>query len=195
MERSFIYISNYTNDDSLILKSLYSSVNPKHLFKTDTVFETHKRYRNYTLNEMHFSRKNNPVTSALIVAQSNDILEKMLKNMRNSIWWNPEALFLIVNDLDDGCNMAHLFLITVWSFNILSAIYLCCDSNNQCKLYTFNPYTSLAPTFWTRIGDDNFADKYWTLFQRPFENVTSIEAVFAYGEYILNHIIKILFHH
>lgn len=161
---------------------------PKNLLKADAniMFETDERYRNYTLNDMYLSRKNDPVKSAVIVASSNDILKKMLEDIRNSIWWNHEAHFLIINDdVENGCDLAHLFLKTVWSFNILSAIYLCNNFNNEPKLFTFNPYTNLAPTFWNR--DVNFLDKYWTLFQHQFKSSSqSFESLFSHSEYI-NH--------
>lgn len=121
---------------------------PMYLFGTDknAVFQTHTRYRNYTLNEMHLSRKNDPATSAFIVVSSNTTLAMILEGMKNSIWWNHEARFLIVNEnFDNGCEVANLFFSTVWAFNILSAIYLCYNSDRQLMLYAFNPYTSLAP--------------------------------------------------
>lgn len=159
-----------------------------YLFEADknVTFKTHKRYSNYSINESHFSRKNYPATGIVIVTPSNTILSIILEDMRNSIWWNHEARFLIAyQDVDNGCHMARLVLSTVWAFNILSAVYLCFNPNSQLMLYTFNPYTSLAPKFWNKVQDDDSLNKRWTLFRHSFESLQSLESWFTNGEKIL----------
>lgn len=142
-----------------------------YLFATNehSIFKMYKRYRNYTLNKMHLIQKNDPATSVVIATPSNTNLAMVLEDMRDSIWWNHEALFLMVNEnFDNGCRMARLLLSTIRAYNILSAIYLCYGSNNnQLMLYPSNPYTSLAPAFWNKVNDDHFSNESWTLFQHP----------------------------
>lgn len=179
MINNFIFISDSTYDDSFILKSSFLSITPIHLIDTDennNMFETQTRYRSFTPNEMHLRKKNYLATSVVIVASSNTIIAKMMNDMKNSVWWNHEALFLVVNeDAEKSCHMARSFLNAVWTSNILSAIYVCNNCNNQPMLYTFNPYTSLAPKFWDKVRDDHSSDKYWTLFQHQFDFSQSFE--------------------
>lgn len=126
------------------------------------------------------------MTSALIVTSSNTNLTTILEDMKNSIWWNHEAFFLIVNkNFENGCDIAHAISSAVWDFNILSAVYLCNDFNKQLVLYTFNPYTSLAPTFWNRVQTDHLSNEYWALFQSPLESSQSLATLFAHSEYVL----------
>lgn len=189
MKKNFIFISNTVADDSFMLNLLSSSMTPMYLFETHENglknFETHERYRNYSINELHLSRPNNPATSAVIAISSNTNLSMILEGMRNSIWWNPEALFLIVNkNLANGCNMAELFLKTVWAFNILSAIYMCYNLKNQAMLYTFNPYNNLAPKFWNKRECDYFSNEYWTMFQHSLEFASFLETLSDDSKYI-----------
>lgn len=156
-------------------------------FGTDEhdIFETHKRYRNYTLNEMHLSRKNDPATSAVITASSVDIVKMILDNMRSSVWWNHEARFFIVNtNFYNGCDQANLFLNTIWAHNVLSVIYLCYGRYNQPILHTFNPYTNLAPQFWNEIEDDQFLNEYWTPFEHPLESLQPFETLVDQSKYM-----------
>lgn len=186
-KKNVIFISNKTMDNSVLLESLYSSRTPTYLFEAgeNSMFQTHEQYRNYTINEMHFRRMNNPATSAVIVASSNDTLAMILKEMKDSIWWNHEAFFLIVNgDSDNGCYSAPAFLSTAWAFNILSAIYLCYDSNGEIILYTFNPFTSLAPMFWNKTHNE-YSNKDWTLLQHPLESLQTLETLLVHRKYDL----------
>lgn len=175
MEKNVIFIRNNSTDYAFDLKFLSSSMIPMYLFENNgnglRYFEAHKRYRNFTINELHLRKKNDPITGAVIAASSNATLSLILEGMSNSIWWNHEALFLIINkDLDNGCNIADLFLGTVWAFNILSAIYVCYNLDNHPTLYTFNPYTSLAPKFWNKSEDVHFPNTHWSMFQHSLES-------------------------
>lgn len=61
--------------------------------------------------------------------------------------------------------MAQLFLEIAWSLNVLSAIYLCETINHQILLYTFNPFSNLAPEFWHIVRKDTFTNDSWTLLE------------------------------
>lgn len=182
VKKNFIFMSDNETDDFFVLRLLHPSMTPMYMFETNknAIFQTHKRYRNYSLNEEHLAKKNDPVTTAVIFASSNDILTMILQDLRDSVWWNHEAFFLIINkNSDNSCRLARLFLSTTWAFNILSATYICHDSDSQLILYTFNPYTSLAPKFWNEIRTDNVSNKYWTLFEHQVESVRSFETLLA----------------
>lgn len=161
---------------------------PVYLFETDgnglKNVEAHERYCNYSISELHLSRPNDPATSAVIAVSSNANLSMILEGMQNSICWNHEALFLIVNEhFANGCDMAHSFLSRVWAFNILSALYMCYNLQNQPTLYTFNPYTSLAPKFWNKTDVDHSSNKYWTMLQHSFESPQLFETSFNDSKY------------
>ena len=89
--------------------------------------------------------------------------------MSESIWWHHEVFFLIVNkDTTNGCQLSNEFLSAIWSVNVLSALYLCKEWNNQLLLYTFNPYADMAPNIWQKI---------------PNKNIFSLDYRFSFGKY------------
>ena len=83
--------------------------------------------------------------------------------IRESIWWNHDAYFIVINtDIDNGCKMFDEFLKVIWSVNVLLVLYLCTNRKNGNLLYTFNPYADLAPNSWTKIPG---IDTNWTMFR------------------------------
>lgn len=158
---------------------------PLTLFETDknTTFNEHQRFReNYVFNETHFRPKIFPTTSVTVIVPSTGVLVALLKATKDSIWWNHEARFLIINPKRNGCQTARLILSTLWEFNILSATYLSREQHDQPLLYTFNPYTSFAPTFWRNVQDNSFSNNRWTLLEHTLEESNTL----AHGEYIYN---------
>lgn len=154
------------------------------LFATDmnNTFSEYQRLREtYILNETHVSQKIIPATGVVIVLSSTEILATILRDMKESIWWNHEALLLIINENANSCQMARVFLRTLWDFNILWATYLCRKRTNQLSLYTFNPYSSLAPIFWRKVDDGILSSENFTLFEHPLERSHFL----AYSKYIL----------
>ena len=82
--------------------------------------------------------------------------------MRDSLWWNHAALYLIVNnDSPNSCEEAATFLDIVWNFSILSAIYLC-----KITLNYMNPYTEIAPMLWQKVTYSS-GNKRLTFFHYP----------------------------
>lgn len=121
---------------------------------------------------------NYPATSVVIDVPSNETLASTLEDMKRSIWWNHESHFLLVNEnSDNGCQMAHVLLSTIWSFNVLSAVYLCTNSNHQIMLYSFSPYTSVVPTFWNATQSDNSSNNHWTLLEHLLEQPYELSLV------------------
>lgn len=122
------------------------------------ISEEHKRFQKiYVLNETHVSRMNYPAKRFIIIASSTETLKIALQNIKNSIWWNHDALFLII-----GNDCA----------NISLALYLCQNTNGQFVLYTFNPYTNMAPKFWNIVRADLLPEESWTLFEHPVASIS-----------------------
>lgn len=180
-----ILLGDFSDCNSDIFKALFSSVTPVDLIRIEKndVIRKHKRLRtDYVLSEAHFKIKNDPATSIIISASSNDSLAMAFENLRDSIWWNHEALFLIINKkLEDNCRQAGAFLATAWSYNILSAIYLCTDSFERLFIYTFNPFNDMAPQFWRRVKVNYLLINYKTLLVHPV-NASDISS-FIYSKY------------
>ena len=153
------------------------------------ILKRNKRFQNiYTLNETHVRAKIHPISSVTIVVSTIPHLIEILNDLRDSIWWNHEALFLIINtDPEPSCQIAEIFLRTLWTFNILFAVYLCRDLNDQVFLYTFNPYASISPESCKKAHIDNFYSEPWTLFFLPI--ITNFWDSNSNSEYIFHEIL------
>ena len=58
-------------------------------------------------------------------------------------------MFLLVNeDLDGGCWNVTDVLRLAWSFNVLTAVYVCRDSKGRINLFDFNPFANAAEGAW-----------------------------------------------
>lgn len=180
---STIFYGNWSEGDSVILRSSFSSITPKPLIKLNSndVFIGHKApRRDYVLNKAQFSAQNEPITSAVISISTNEGLATALEGLKHSIWWNYEALFLLVNERwHDSCFEAYDFLKTMWSFHVLSAIYFCRDSFQQLFIYTFNPYTDAAPKFWSTRETGFGLLENWTLFQHSLDAEAGSPFIFS----------------
>lgn len=180
-KKNTIILKNRDENDSFLPITMLAST-PLNLFamNTNNTFQKQQRFhRNFEINETHVRQRMNSVTSVGVFISSTELLGAILKGLKNSVWWNHEALFLIINGNENGCQMARLFLSTLWNFNILWVTYLCRKRNNQLLLYTFNPYTSLAPIFWKKVQDNHFSNEHWTLLEHPLEESLS------YREYMV----------
>lgn len=167
-----IIITSLREENSKDLSLLFSSVRPSTAFENgSSIFEKHRRLRKaYVINETSFYNKNNPTESVTIIVSSVEIFVEVLENIKDSIWWNHEAKFLIINkDSKNSCNRAYAFLKTVWTFNILSVVYLCRTQNDRLMLYTFNPYSKSVPKVWNEVRGGARTDEYWTLLEHPIE--------------------------
>lgn len=156
----------------MILLGTWSSEDLKYVNKMElpfiliTSFESNE-LKNYerlpmsiVINETTFERLNYPVTNVGIKISSMTELQKMLRGFRSSIWWNHEALVLIINqDIENRCNSPDLFIDAAWNMNLLNVMYLCHEEDLQLSLYSFNPYGKIAPKFWKVISrsTDRFA--------------------------------------
>lgn len=160
-------------DDSHLLNSLSSSHIPVNVFSitNTTALGDHKRFRHvYELNETLVAEKIYSASSVTIYVCSDKTLQKNLKELRESLWWNHEAYFVLVDtDFNDSCSKARAFLNVEWIFNLLFVVYICRNSNDQLMFYAFNPYTGSGPKFWNILQSDNLTDETWSLLEYRIE--------------------------
>lgn len=76
-------------------------------------------------------------------------LRMALDALKKSVWWNVYGFFMIQKIHLNSCSEAYDYLKVAWSFNILSVIFICMDSNLKFLSFTFNPYNDRAPMIWT----------------------------------------------
>ena len=87
----------------------------------------------------------------VITPSSSTSLKKTLQVVKNTLWWNHMASFLIIDSptpLHNGCSKAFNILWTAWKMNILHATYICQHESKGPLIYSYNPYTNQAPLSW-----------------------------------------------
>ena len=87
----------------------------------------------------------------VVIASSSTSLKKTLQDVKNTLWWNHMASFLIIDSptpLNNGCSKAFNILWTAWKMNILHATYICQHESKGALIYSYNPYTNQAPLPW-----------------------------------------------
>ena len=182
-------IGDSTVDKKFILRTSFSYYIPTNLidFNNDIFWKQYTRYRRSSrLNETHINNKNYPAMHVIITEPTNESFKMLLHHFKESIWWNHEALFLIINKhIYNNCTHARTILEIMWSFNILSAVYLCINQKNNVSLYTFNPYNNIAPKFWNVTLSNNLNSR-WTLLEHQFEAMDKL--LFTDRKYNINSI-------
>ncbi|RLZ02185.1 Ionotropic receptor 116 [Cephus cinctus] len=111
------------------------------------------------------------VNAFLINANSIKILDKVMTKLQNSIWWNSLGLFIAMetNPKTNGCTKASDFIWSMWSYGVLSSIFLCLDELDTPRIYTFNPYDDYAPSSWTRVHRSHSRNGHpWTLYRQEY---------------------------
>ena len=179
------YCFQETNEPTMIIQSQYDSNSVPlisfHEKLSSTILFTSNiptvakslLYENYTKSE------ESRVSSVIITTSNIKKFNTLLEDLKNSMWWNSNARYLIINDdVENSCKMSHLFLNITWSFKILSAAYLCMDKNKQIHMNTFNPYSRFAPMFWQTISNSNFESESWTLMKHSFESSPEVTSIF-----------------
>ncbi|OXU26795.1 hypothetical protein TSAR_005157 [Trichomalopsis sarcophagae] len=141
-------------------------------FFGNEVLQKHKRLRDvYVLDDVNVRQVVYPVTTAIVAVSRANRLEKILEDLKNSIWWNHEANFIIVNSDDiNSCQMARTFLTITWTYKMMYVLYLCMSSKG-ILLYTFNPFTDSAPNGWIKIQNESL-NNYWTLYENSLDAIT-----------------------
>lgn len=77
-------------------------------------------------------------------------LKTALQVMKKSTWWNAYGFFMIQKIYLNSCIEAYDYLKIVWSFNILSVIFICMDLESKIRIHTFNPYSDFASAGWAK---------------------------------------------
>ena len=180
-----IFASNDSSSASTFLKTIFYFSTPLYLFgiNENSIFDKHKRPLNVEVfNENYIRKIVYPATSFILFIITGSDLFMMMDNIKDSIWWNHEVLFLIINNnLKNSCQMANLFLKIIWHFNILSAIYLCQNMHNELFIYTFNPFEKYDSNFWRAVN----STKYWTLLKHPIQQPFNMSDYRKYIKIIL----------
>ena len=167
--KNAIFAGNYSSSASTFLETVFYYLTPLYVFgeNENSIFDKNKRLLNVEVfNESYVRKIVYPATSFILFVKSDSNLSMMMDNIRDSIWWNHKALFLIINNLENSCQMANTFLKIIWNFNILSAIYLCQSMHDhELFIYTFNPFEKYDSNFWRAVN----STKYWTLLKHPIQ--------------------------
>ncbi|KAJ8686758.1 hypothetical protein QAD02_022552 [Eretmocerus hayati] len=80
-------------------------------------------------------------------------LEIALVKLKKSVWWNAGGFFFIeYGSSPNHCKDLDSFFDVIWDLNILSVVVACLNSNFSTDLYSYNPFSERAPTFWHKIG-------------------------------------------
>ena len=100
-------------------------------------------------------------------------LEKNLRYLKTSKWWNHMASFLIIDTpkpRDQACSKAFQVLSTAWKMNLLHAKFICHHRSNGTLIYSYNPYTEKAPLPWQLEKTYKKDDAHpWTLLVRSYQ--------------------------
>lgn len=144
-------------------------------------YQKHTCSRNiYKLNDNNVALEMQTADIFIIHERNLLLLNMTFSRLKNSTWWNNEGFFLIVNvDPTFGCENASFFLKTAWDYNILSAVYVCNNSERGTTLYTFNPYGNHAPNSWEKhaVHKGQF-DHPWTTFSRLHNSSSKLEILY-----------------
>ena len=116
--------------------------------------------------------------SFVVIAFSTESIKQTLQVIRNSLWWNHMASFLIIDSptpLDHGCSKAFKILSNAWKMNLLYAKFLCHHESKGPLIYSYNPYTNEAPHPWQLEKTYRIKNKHpWTLLVRRYEDSEEI---------------------
>lgn len=110
-------------------------------------------------------------------------LKLALHKLKESIWWNVYGFFTIQKIQLNSCNEAYDYLKVIWSFKILSTIFVCKGLDSRIELHTFNPYSDYAPVVWKKYDASKQVNGHpFYLFKydhTDFDGRFSFEYIFA----------------
>ncbi|XP_017766349.1 PREDICTED: uncharacterized protein LOC108555285 [Eufriesea mexicana] len=125
-------------------------------------------YNRYT--SLHLLRK---LDHFVVIASSQPMLRLLLQRIKDSSWGNFNGFHILIDRRTEerGCANAHTFLWTAWEYDRLSTIFLCIDPIHGLVLYTYNPYSSMAPRAWKQAGYyEGRSGHPWLLLRRKYRN-------------------------
>lgn len=108
----------------------------------------------------------------LLITSTLENLYELLINLKNDFTiWDVDRPTILINDnsSDTDCNTAENYLLTAWRAELLHVVYLCINSDNEKKLFAYNPYDSSAPKPW-KLNKilPAFYNHSWTLFEQSY---------------------------
>ena len=132
--------------------------------------KTKKENYNLDLNREKFRLF--PTQTFIFVESEFLFLKDILSRLNNTILWNVDGTYINEYILRfNGCKHAYSFLAVMWDFNVVSAIFICRESNNEICIYTFNPYNDQAPKEWKHVKSYQKKNGHpFRLFNRPYES-------------------------
>ncbi|KAF7997156.1 hypothetical protein HCN44_005433 [Aphidius gifuensis] len=130
------------------------------------------------LNSSEVSRNENiyiEFPNLLLITSTLENLYELLINLKEDFTlWDVDrpTILLNGNSSDTDCNTAENYLLTAWEAELLHVIYLCIDSDNEKKLFAYNPYDSSAPKPW-KLNKilPGFYNHSWSLFEQSLKFV------------------------
>ncbi|XP_068970968.1 uncharacterized protein [Bombus flavifrons] len=114
----------------------------------------------------------------IVVASSQPKLQLLLQRTRDSGWSNFQGFHILIDRKTEqrGCVNAYNFLWTAWEYDRLSTIFLCIDPIEGIVLYTFNPYSSIAPEVWRNVGRFHGRGEHpWILLKKKYDDWRTCE--------------------
>uniref|UniRef100_A0ABD2W3Z9 Ionotropic glutamate receptor C-terminal domain-containing protein n=1 Tax=Trichogramma kaykai TaxID=54128 RepID=A0ABD2W3Z9_9HYME len=146
-------LGNWKSSEISVLSSSYSTLFIFDMtgFNNILIPTRYRRLKNvFKINETVLEKASYPARIVIIEETSNNKFREILTSLRNSIFWDNQASFLVVTKISvASCLiMATSVLNLAWSFDIVNIFFLCVTSTNHHVLYTFNPFISIATSFW-----------------------------------------------
>lgn len=115
----------------------------------------------------------NPAKPTYFLAtDSDDKLNKILKEFESMMTWSIQSLFFIVDITNDNfCKNALQVLQILWKRELLSSFYVCNEPlNDRIVIFTLNPYGPHAVQPWIKVKTDDQSDTRQTLFYQSYTN-------------------------
>lgn len=122
----------------------------------------------------------------LLVGDTTEKLEFLLKKLKSSPFWSSKSKIFIVGTSEESClRQASQFLEFLWTMDLLSSFYLCLTNQNYTMIYTFNPFTNYAPHPWKEVEVTNKPDPRWTLYNLRFIQGMGLSFIFYFIEALI----------
>ncbi|CAK9825929.1 hypothetical protein ANTRET_LOCUS3855 [Anthophora retusa] len=118
----------------------------------------------------------------VIVASSQPMLRLIFQKIKDSPWANFNGFHILIDRKTEehGCINAYRFLWTAWEYDRLSTIFLCIDPEEGLLLYTYNPYSNVAPSIWQDAGQFKGRSGHpWILLKRNYLDGSLILSIFC----------------
>ncbi|XP_078049782.1 uncharacterized protein LOC144476559 [Augochlora pura] len=107
----------------------------------------------------------------LVVTATRPALRLLLQRIKDSTWSNSNGYHILIDRRTEsrGCANAYRFLSAAWEYDLISTIFLCIDPEDGLSIYTYNPYSSVAPDGWEEAGRFSGRGGHpWILFKKKY---------------------------